>query len=133
MFNNNPYNNPYSSKRNLVYAKNGMVATSQPLAAQAGLEILKQGGNAIDAAIATAACLTVVEPTSNGIGGDAFALVWTKGKLHGLNASGTCPNDLSINILKDKGILEIPKYGFIPVLVPGVPAAWSSLWKTSLS
>lgn len=129
MFNNNPYNNPYSSKRNLVYAKNGMVATSQPLAAQAGLEILKQGGNAIDAAIATAACLTVVEPTSNGIGGDAFALVWTKGKLHGLNASGTCPNDLSINILKDKGILEIPKYGFIPVLVPGVPAAWSSLSK----
>ena len=75
----------------MVFAKKGMVATSQPLAAQAGLEILKKGGNAIDAAIATAACLTVVEPTSNGIGGDAFALVWSKGKLHGLNASGPSP------------------------------------------
>lgn len=64
-----------------------MVAASQPLAAQAGLQILKAGGNAIDAAIATAACLTVVEPTSNGIGSDAFALVWVNGRLHGLNAS----------------------------------------------
>ena len=66
----------------------GMVATSQPLAAQAGLEILKKGGNAIDAAIATAACLTVVEPTSNGLGSDAFAIVYTNNKLHRLNASG---------------------------------------------
>ncbi|HDK27200.1 MAG TPA: gamma-glutamyltransferase, partial [Candidatus Atribacteria bacterium] len=77
---------PYPSRRIVVYAQNGMVATSQYLAAQAGLEILKKGGNAIDAAITTAACLTVVEPTSNGIGGDAFALIWNRGKLHGLNA-----------------------------------------------
>src|SRR3954451_25133600 len=94
--------NPYPSRRNTVYAKNGMVATSQPLAAQAGLDILKKGGNAIDAAIATAACLTVVEPTSNGIGGDAFALVWTKGELHGLNSSGPAPKSISIEAVKEK-------------------------------
>ncbi len=84
-------NYPYPSRRMTAFAGKGMVATSQPLAAQAGLEILKKGGNAIDAAVATAACLTVVEPTSNGIGGDAFALVWTGDKLHGLNASGYSP------------------------------------------
>jgi len=86
-----------------------MVATSQPLAAQAGLEILKKGGNAIDAAIATAACLTVVEPTSNGIGSDAFALVWTQGKLHGLNASGKSPASISIEKVKAMGFDEMPK------------------------
>lgn len=127
MYNNDPYYNPYISKRNVVYARNGMVATSQSLASQVGIDIMKQGGNAIDAAIAVAACLTVVQPTSNGIGGDAFALVWTKGKLHGLNASGTCPSSLSIKALKERGITEIPRHGFIPVLVPGVPAAWREL------
>ena len=96
----NPNYHPYPSHRSVTYGKNGMVATSQPLAAQAGLDILKKGGNAIDAAIATAACLTVVEPTSNGIGGDAFAIVWTKGKLHGLNASGPAPKSISIEKVK---------------------------------
>ncbi|HHX00443.1 MAG TPA: gamma-glutamyltransferase family protein [Acholeplasmataceae bacterium] len=129
MINFNPHYNPYPATRNLLYAKNGVVATSQPLAAQAGLDILKQGGNAVDAAIATAACLTVVEPTANGIGGDAFAIVYINGQLHGLNASGTCPASLSIDTLKEKGITEIPKYGFIPVLVPGAPAAWIELSK----
>ena len=81
-----PLYTPYPSRRIPVYAHNELVATTQPLAAQAGLDILKQGGNAIDAAIATAACLTVLEPNSNSIGGDSFALVWTEGKLHGLNA-----------------------------------------------
>ncbi|RKQ35890.1 gamma-glutamyltransferase family protein [Oceanobacillus halophilus] len=104
-----------------------MVATSQPLAAQAGLDILKKGGNAIDAAIATAACLTVVEPTSNGIGSDAFALVWTKGKLHGLNSSGRSPKSISIDILKEKGLEEIPTHGWVPVTVPGAPGAWAEL------
>lgn len=125
--NYNPLEYRYSSKRNVMYAHKGMVATSQPLAAQAGLEILKRGGNAIDAAIATAACLTVVEPTSNGIGGDAFALVWTNNKLHGLNSSGYSPNSISIEKLKERGINEMPKYGVIPVMVPGVPAAWAEL------
>ncbi|KAB3534391.1 gamma-glutamyltransferase family protein [Alkaliphilus pronyensis] len=123
----NPLEYNYPSQRTVVYGKKGMVATSQPLAAQAGLEIIKRGGNAVDAAIATAACLTVVEPTSNGIGGDAFAIVWMKDKLHGLNASGGAPKNISIDILKNKGVSEIPKFGWIPVTVPGVPAAWAEL------
>lgn len=127
MNNFNAQQYPYSSKRTVTYGKNGMVATSQPLAAQAGLDIIKKGGNAIDAAIATAACLTVVEPTSNGIGGDAFALVWTKNKLHGLNASGPAPQAISIEKLKEQGIDEIPKFGFTPVTVPGAPSAWAEL------
>jgi gamma-glutamyltranspeptidase/glutathione hydrolase len=120
---------PYPSRRNVAYARNGMVATSQPLAAQCGLDILKKGGNAIDAAIATAAALTVLEPTSNGIGGDAFALVWVKDKLHGLNASGPAPASLSIDALEAAGVKEIPKFGFIPVTVPGAPSAWAALSK----
>lgn len=122
-----PLYNPYPSQRMTVYAKNGMVATSQPLAAQAGLEILKQGGNAIDAAVATAACLTVVEPTSNGIGGDAFALVWSNGKLYGLNASGPAPRRISISKVLQRGYQAMPRYGWLPVTVPGVPAAWAAL------
>jgi len=106
-----------------------MVATSQPLAAQAGLEILKKGGNAIDAAIATAACLTVVEPTANGIGGDAFAIVWTQGKLHGLNSSGPAPAAISIDKVKSQGHTEMPKHGWLPVTVPGIPGAWAALSK----
>ncbi len=123
----NPNDYPYKSQRNCVYAKKGMVATSQPLAAQAGLEILKKGGNAIDAAIATAACLTVVEPTSNGVGSDSFALVWFNEKLHGLNGSGYSPSSISIDRLKQLGHKEIPKYGMIPITVPGTPKTWAKL------
>lgn len=119
--------NPYTSKRNTVFAKNGMVATSQPLAAQAGIEVMQKGGNAIDAAIATAAALTVVEPTSNGIGGDAFALVWVNNKLHGLNASGPAPESLTIDAVKAAGHDKMPVHGLIPITVPGVPAAWAEL------
>ncbi|MFT8311832.1 MAG: gamma-glutamyltransferase family protein [Sporolactobacillus sp.] len=103
-----------------------MVATAQPLAAQAGLDVLKKGGNAIDAAVATAACLTVVEPTSNGIGSDAFALIWTKGKLYGLNASGCAPKSISIEAIKKRGFNEMPTHGLEPVMVPGAPAAWAA-------
>jgi gamma-glutamyltranspeptidase/glutathione hydrolase len=120
---------PYPSRRMTTYAKKGMVATSQPLAAQAGLDILKKGGNAIDAAIAAAAALTVLEPTSNGIGSDSFALVWTKGELHGLNSSGPAPKNISIEALKKAGIEEMPKHGWIPVTVPGAPGAWAELSK----
>lgn len=120
---------PYPSQRTTVFAKKGMVATSQPLAAQAGLDILKKGGNAIDAAIATAAALTVLEPTSNGIGGDAFALVWTKDKLHGLNASGPSPKSISIDAVKARGHEKMPTHGLLPVTVPGAPSAWAELSK----
>jgi len=122
-----PWYYPYPSRRQVVYARRGMVATSQPLAAQAGLHVLRQGGNAIDAAIATAAALTVVEPTSNGIGSDAFALVWTGGKLYGLNASGPAPQALSLEALHRAGLDAIPPYGVVPVTVPGAPAAWAEL------
>lgn len=120
---------PYPSERQTVFAKNGMVATSQPLAAQAGLDILKKGGNAVDAAIAAAAALTVLEPTSNGIGGDAFALVWTNGNLYGLNASGPAPSALSIEAVKAKGYTKMPVHGVTPITVPGAPAAWVQLSK----
>ncbi len=117
----------YASRRNTVFAKNGMVCTSQPLAAQAGLDILRRGGNAIDAAIATATALTVVEPSCNGIGADAFALVWTGGKLHGLNSSGPAPKRISAQAVRDLGYEKMPVFGFIPVTVSGAPAAWAAL------
>lgn len=117
----------YPSQRTLVFGKKGMVATTQPLAAEAGLDMMKRGGNAIDAAIATAACLTVVEPTSNGIGGDAFSIIWSKGNLYGLNASGPSPSSIDVDDLLKKGYREIPQYGFIPVTVPGQPYGWKEL------
>lgn len=120
---------PYPSQRLCHFAQGGMVATSQPLAAQAGLDILKRGGNAIDAAVATAACLTVVEPTANGIGGDAFALIWHQGQLHGLNASGQAPRKISPETLTERGLQEIPKFGFIPVTVPGAVGGWAAAIK----
>lgn len=122
-------NCPYSSIRYPVYGRKGMVAASQPLAAAAGMEILRKGGNAIDAALAVAACLTVCEPTSNGIGGDAFAIAAVGGKLYGLNASGPAPRGISIHKLRNQGYEEIPKYGFVPVTVPGAPAGWVALSK----
>ena len=118
---------PYQSKRHTVFARKGMIATSQPLAASVGLDILQKGGNAIDAAIATAATLTVVEPTSNGIGGDAFALVWVKDKLYGLNASGPAPATLTPEAVKALGHDKMPAYGMVPITVPGTPAAWAEL------
>ena len=109
----------FPSRRSAVIARNGMVATSQPLAAQAGLDILKAGGNAIDAAIATAATLCVVEPVSTGIGGDAFALIWMtdEGKLYGLNASGPAPQALTADFLREQGHRTMPQTGGLSVTV----------------
>lgn len=120
----------YASRRRVVHAKRGMVCTSQPLAAQAGLTILQQGGNAIDAAIATAICQTIVEPTNNGLGSDCFALVWTGGKLHGLNGSGYAPQRLTPEAVTASGATErMPLRGWEAVTVPGAPSAWAELHK----
>lgn len=113
-----------------VIAGNGVVTTSQPLAAQVGLDILRRGGNAVDAAIATAATLAVVEPSSNGIGGDAFALVWDGDRLHGLNGSGRAPAALSAGQLREWGHTAVPHRGWLPVTIPGAPAAWRDLHDT---
>ena len=115
--------------RSVVYAQNGMVATSHPLATQIGLDILKNGGNAIDAAIAANATLGLMEPTGCGIGGDLFAIVWdgkTK-KLYGLNASGRSPKNLSIDYFEKMGMTKIPSHGPLPVSVPGAVDGWFEL------
>src|SRR6266545_2227820 len=117
----------YSSHRTPLVAGNGVVATSHPLAAQAGLAMLQAGGTAVDAAIATAATLTVVEPTSNGIGGDAFAIVWDGERLHGLNGSGRAPAALTSEAVERAGHDSMPASGWLPVTVPGAPAAWQDL------
>ena len=125
--NYNPLEYTYPSKRNVIFGKRGMVCTSQPLAAQAGLDVMKEGGNAIDAAIATAACMTVLEPTGSGIGGDAFALVWTGGELKGLNSSGPAPELTNPDELRGKYGDKMPERGWETVDVPGIPAAWAEL------
>ncbi len=116
----------FPSRRSNLFAGNGAVATSQPLAAQFGLNILQAGGNAVDAAIATAAALCVVEPCSTGIGGDAFALIWLEKerKLYGLNASGPAPADLTADWIREQGHTEMPALGGIPVTVPGALRGW---------
>ena len=120
----------YASRRRVVHAKRGMVCTSQPLASQAGLTILQRGGNAIDAAIATAICQTIVEPTNNGLGSDCFALVWTGGKLHGLNGSGYAPQRLTPEAVAASSATEkMPLRGWEAVTVPGAPSAWAELHK----
>ena len=122
----------YVSQRYPVYARNGMVNCSCPQAASAGLEILRAGGNAMDAAVAAAAALTVTEPTANGIGGDAFALIWNEQDrcLYGLNSSGPAPALAEISrVLADGNDRQgkMPLLGWTPVTVPGVPRAWAEI------
>lgn len=117
--------------RSVVLGQNGMVATSHPLATQIGLDMLKSGGNAIDAAIATNAALGLMEPTGCGIGGDLFAIVWdakTK-KLYGLNASGRSPQKLTLKYFENEGMKKIPSHGPLPVSVPGAVDGWFELHK----
>jgi len=117
--------------RSEVIAQHGMACTSQPLATQVALDILKAGGNAIDAAIAANAVLGLVEPVSNGIGGDLFAIVWEakSGQLYGLNASGRSPRSLSLEYFRENGYEKIPSYGPLPVSVPGCVDGWFELHK----
>ena len=115
---------PYPSRRAPVLARN-VVATSQPLAASAGLDILRRGGNAVDAAIATAIVLTVVEPCNNGVGSDAFAIVWDGQSLTGLNASGRSPAGWTAE--RFAGRESMPVKGWDAVTVPGAVSAWVAL------
>lgn len=115
--------------RSEVLGQNGMVATSHPLATQIGLDVLKNGGNAIDAAIAANAALGLMEPTGCGVGGDLFAIVWdakTK-KLYGLNASGRSPKELTLEYFEKNGMKKIPSHGPLPVSVPGAVDGWFEL------
>ena len=123
------YNNPYTSTRLPLFARN-VVSTSHPLGAQAGLRMLLKGGNAVDAAIAAAATMTIVEPVSNGLGSDAFALIWDGKELHGLNASGRAPQAWTPDYFKRKhgaAAITPPKRGLDSVSVPGAVAGWVAM------
>jgi gamma-glutamyltranspeptidase/glutathione hydrolase len=117
--------------RSEVIARNGMVATSQPLATQVALDILKQGGTAIDAAIAANAMLGLVEPMMNGVGGDLFAIIWDSKtqKLYGLNASGKSPYALTMDYFKSRGMKSIPSNGPLSISVPGCVDGWFEMHK----
>src|SRR5262245_3511729 len=122
---------PFQTGRSVVMAKNGMVATSQALATQIGLDVRRKGGTAVDAAIAADAALGLMEPMSCGIGGDLFAIVWdnkTK-KLYGLNASGRSPYKATRDYFKAQNLSEIPEYGPLSWSVPGCVSGWEELHK----
>ena len=119
----------YSSRRNVVYARHAMACTSVPQGAQIGLEVMKAGGNAMDAAVAMAAAMPILEPTGNGLGSDCFALVWSEKdqKLYGLNASGVAPQAMSADVLTKRDYREMPRAGWLPTMVPGAPAGWAAI------
>jgi gamma-glutamyltranspeptidase/glutathione hydrolase len=120
---------PLHASRSEVIAPNAMAATSHPLATQVALQVMRDGGNAIDAAIAANAMLGLVEPTGNGIGGDLFAIVWSAEdeKLHALNASGPAPQRMTIDYFREQGLDSIPAYSPLPVTVPGAVAGWGAM------
>ena len=120
------WNNPYPTVRSPVMARN-VVATSHALASQAGLRMLLKGGNAVDAAIAAAATLPIVEPISNGLGSDNFAILWDGRQLHGLNASGGAPAAWNPDYFRRKHGDTLPKRGWDTVTTPGAVAGWVAL------
>jgi len=124
-----PQKYAYASHRNVVYAKKGMICSTSPIASQVGMDILKAGGNAMDAAIAMAVTLPLVEPTGNGLGSDCFALVWSAkdNKLFGLDGSGVAPMALSAEKVKEAGYSAVPMEGWLSTMVPGAPSAWAEL------
>jgi len=124
-----PQKYAYPSHRNIIYARHAMACTSVPLGAQIGLDVMKAGGNAVDAAVAMAAAMPLLEPTGNGLGSDCFALVWVERekKLYGLNASGVAPMALTADTVRSKGNDAMPKEGWLPTMVPGAPAGWAEL------
>ena len=115
--------------RSMVISRNGIVAAESPLAAQAGVQVLERGGNAVDAAVAANAMMGLVAPMSSGIGGDLFAIVYEAktGKLYGLNASGWAPAGLTIEFLKNQGFQDMPSHGIQSVTVPGAVDGWQKL------
>lgn len=119
----------YASRRNVVFARKGMACSCVPLASQVGIDTMKRGGNAMDAAIAMAVTLPLVEPTCNGLGSDCFALIWSAKdkKLFGLNGSGLAPMALSAQRVRAMGYERMPINGWLPTMVPGAPAAWAAL------
>ena len=124
-----PLKYSFASHRNIVYAKKGMACSTSPIASQVGLDVLKSGGNAMDAAVAMATTLPLVEPTGNGLGSDCFALVWSEKdqKLFGLDGSGVAPMALSAEKVKEAGYTAVPMNGWLPTMVPGAPSAWAEL------
>ena len=129
MLSYDPMRYAYPSRRNVVYARRAMACTSVPLGAELGLDVMRRGGNAVDAAVAMAAAMPLLEPTGNGLGSDCFALVWIERekRLYGLNASGVAPMALSAQALRARGLSAMPREGWLPTMVPGAPAGWAEL------
>ena len=114
--------------RSVVMSTHGMIAASQPMATQAGLAVLQAGGNAMDAAVAASAVLCVTEPQATGIGGDCFLLYHESktGKLHGLNGSGRAPARATLEEFERRGLMQVPEFGILSVIVPGAVDAWQT-------